>query len=111
MLLPGSPYTWIIDSWHNMAANRAVLDRTRTQGSRLRYTPVPRLTIISPIKLILCIDLYGKGYSEAPQTTYTPALFTTQLALLLQYIKWDNAHLVGFSMVKTPSIAHYELCK
>lgn len=44
-------------------------------------------------------DLYGRGYSDAPQTTYDTPLFTTQLALLLQHIKWDQAYIVGVSMV------------
>ncbi len=43
-------------------------------------------------------DLYGKGYSEAPKTTFDATLFVVQLALLLQYIRWDAAHIVGFSM-------------
>ena len=47
----------------------------------------------------LITDLYGKGYSEAPATTYDPYFFATQLALLLQYVHWDCAHIVGFSMV------------
>ncbi|KAI0778134.1 alpha/beta-hydrolase [Trametes elegans] len=47
---------------------------------------------------VLVYDLYGKGYSEAPKTTFGPTLFITQLALLLQYIRWDTAHIVGFSM-------------
>ncbi|OCH96459.1 alpha/beta-hydrolase [Obba rivulosa] len=47
---------------------------------------------------ILLYDLYGKGYSEAPKTVYNANLFITQLALLLQYLRWDTTHLVGFSM-------------
>ncbi|KAI0825183.1 alpha/beta-hydrolase [Trametes gibbosa] len=47
---------------------------------------------------VLVYDLYGKGYSEAPNTTFDARLFVVQLALLLQYIKWDVAHIVGFSM-------------
>ncbi|KAI9063016.1 alpha/beta-hydrolase [Trametes sanguinea] len=47
---------------------------------------------------VLVYDLYGKGYSEAPHTTYDWSLFVTQLALLLQYVGWDEAHIVGFSM-------------
>lgn len=46
-------------------------------------------------------DLYGRGYSDAPQTTYHPGLFTTQLALLMQHLKWDKATIVGVSMVRT----------
>lgn len=45
-----------------------------------------------------CLDLYGKGYSEAPKTAFDATLFVVQLALLLQYIRWDAAHIVGFSM-------------
>lgn len=45
-------------------------------------------------------DLYGKGYSEAPQTAHHVNLFITQLALLMQYVRWDSAHIVGFSMVR-----------
>ncbi|PCH39668.1 alpha/beta-hydrolase [Wolfiporia cocos MD-104 SS10] len=47
---------------------------------------------------VLVYDLYGKGYSQAPKTTYHVNLFVTQLALLLQYLHWDNAHVAGFSM-------------
>ncbi|EIW64718.1 alpha/beta-hydrolase [Trametes versicolor FP-101664 SS1] len=47
---------------------------------------------------VLVYDLYGKGYSEAPKTAFDATLFVVQLALLLQYIRWDAAHIVGFSM-------------
>jgi len=47
---------------------------------------------------VLVYDLYGKGYSEAPKTTYHVNLFITQLALLMQYLRWDHAHIAGLSM-------------
>ncbi|KAF9002318.1 Alpha/Beta hydrolase protein [Cyathus striatus] len=47
---------------------------------------------------VLVYDLYGRGYSDAPRMTYHTALYTTQLALLMQYLKWDRAIIVGFSM-------------
>lgn len=47
------------------------------------------------------LDLYGRGYSDAPPTTYDAELYTTQLALLMQHVKWERAHIVGFSMVRT----------
>ncbi|KAF9002314.1 Alpha/Beta hydrolase protein [Cyathus striatus] len=47
---------------------------------------------------VLVYDLYGRGYSDAPRTTYHTALYTTQLALLMQYLKWDKAIIVGLSM-------------
>ncbi|KAG0695983.1 Alpha/Beta hydrolase protein [Suillus ampliporus] len=52
---------------------------------------------------VLLYDLYGRGYSDAPQVTYDTTLHTTQLALLMQHIKWDNAFIVGLSMVNTSS--------
>ncbi|KIJ25926.1 hypothetical protein M422DRAFT_785375, partial [Sphaerobolus stellatus SS14] len=47
---------------------------------------------------VLVYDLYGRGYSEAPETIYNHDLYTTQLALLLQHIRWDSTHIVGLSM-------------
>jgi pimeloyl-ACP methyl ester carboxylesterase len=44
-------------------------------------------------------DLYGRGYSDAPQTTYDPTLYSVQLALLMQHIKWEKATVIGVSMV------------
>ncbi|KAK7445075.1 hypothetical protein VKT23_014937 [Stygiomarasmius scandens] len=47
---------------------------------------------------VLLYDLYGRGYSDAPQTTYDTTLYVTQLALLMQHVKWEKAYLVGVSM-------------
>ncbi|KAF8806148.1 alpha/beta-hydrolase [Phlegmacium glaucopus] len=47
---------------------------------------------------VLLYDLYGRGYSEAPQTTYDTYLYTSQLAHLMQYLKWEKANIVGVSM-------------
>ncbi|KIJ50034.1 hypothetical protein M422DRAFT_777164 [Sphaerobolus stellatus SS14] len=47
---------------------------------------------------ILVYDLYGRGYSEAPDTTYDVDLFITQLVLLFQHVEWSNADIIGFSM-------------
>ncbi|KAF5354596.1 hypothetical protein D9758_011185 [Tetrapyrgos nigripes] len=47
---------------------------------------------------VLLYDLYGRGYSDAPQTTYDTTLYVTQLALLMQHIKWEKAHVFGVSM-------------
>ena len=52
------------------------------------------------IYLPILQDLYGRGYSEAPQTTYDTNLYTTQLAHLMQYIRWEKANIVGISMVR-----------
>ena len=45
-------------------------------------------------------DLYGRGYSDAPATTYDAALYATQLALLMQHVKWEKAYVAGLSMVR-----------
>ncbi|KAJ7439773.1 Alpha/Beta hydrolase protein [Mycena latifolia] len=48
---------------------------------------------------VLLYDLYGRGYSDAPrEVPYDAKLYVTQLALLLQHIKWERTRLVGFSM-------------
>lgn len=48
-------------------------------------------------------DLYGRGFSDAPSTTYDSMLYTTQLALLLQYLGWRNTNVVGVSMASALS--------
>ncbi|KAL0950382.1 hypothetical protein HGRIS_010344 [Hohenbuehelia grisea] len=47
---------------------------------------------------VLLYDLYGRGYSDAPHTTYDVGLYTNQLAFLMQHIRWDKADIVGVSM-------------
>ncbi|KAF9265873.1 alpha/beta-hydrolase [Marasmius fiardii PR-910] len=47
---------------------------------------------------VMVYDLYGRGYSDAPQTTYDTRLYITQLALLMQHVKWDKAVVAGLSM-------------
>ncbi|THH07929.1 hypothetical protein EW146_g9158 [Bondarzewia mesenterica] len=47
---------------------------------------------------VLLYDLYGRGYSDAPQVTYDASLYATQLALLMQHVKWDKAFIAGVSM-------------
>jgi len=47
---------------------------------------------------VLLYDLYGRGYSDAPEITYDVSLFSTQLALLMQHVKWAKAHVAGVSM-------------
>ena len=37
----------------------------------------------------------------APQITYGTNPYTTQLALLMQYLKWDKVIVVGTSMVSS----------
>ena len=56
-------------------------------------------SLVGPV-LSLHLDLYGRGYSDAPLTTYDSALYATQLALLMQHVNWDKASIAGVSMVR-----------
>ncbi|KAI8885052.1 alpha/beta-hydrolase [Backusella circina FSU 941] len=47
---------------------------------------------------VLVYDLWGRGYSDAPATDYNEALYTNQLANLLQKVGWDKANIVGLSL-------------
>jgi pimeloyl-ACP methyl ester carboxylesterase len=46
----------------------------------------------------LIYDLWGRGYSQAPAVTYDEALYTSQLAMLLQKVGWDKTGVVGVSL-------------
>ena len=67
----------------------------------LLYGEWPRMIRPAPENPRRRTDLYGRGYSDAPHTTYDVNLYTTQLALLLQYVGWSKADIVGVSMVFT----------
>ena len=54
----------------------------------------------STLGLTARLDLYGRGYSDAPVVTYDVSLHTAQLALLMQHIRWNDAYVVGLSMVR-----------
>jgi hypothetical protein len=51
--------------------------------------------------LIFCDsqDLYGRGYTDAPDTPYTAPLYTSQVALVMQHVGWTSARIAGISMV------------
>lgn len=57
--------------------------------------------VFLPEAMGLLPDLYGRGFSDAPSITYDSVLYTTQLALLLQYLRWQSTNVVGVSMVST----------
>lgn len=64
----------------------------------------PKLSgVFLPELTVLFLDLYGRGFSDAPSTTYDSVLYTTQLALLLQYLGWRSANVVGVSMASSLS--------
>jgi pimeloyl-ACP methyl ester carboxylesterase len=43
-------------------------------------------------------DLYGHGYSDAPEITFDASPYAAQLALLVQRVKWPDAYVGGISM-------------
>jgi hypothetical protein len=45
-------------------------------------------------------DLWGRGYSDAPDAKHDTALYTSQLALLMQHVGWASACIAGVSMVR-----------
>ncbi|KAH9977620.1 alpha/beta-hydrolase [Lactifluus volemus] len=47
---------------------------------------------------VLLYDLYGRGYSDAPEIIYDASLYATQLALIMQHVKWPRANIAGVSM-------------
>ncbi|EJU01237.1 alpha/beta-hydrolase [Dacryopinax primogenitus] len=47
---------------------------------------------------VLIYDIYGRGHSHYVDMEYNAALFTTQLALVLQAVGWTKPALVGHSM-------------
>jgi pimeloyl-ACP methyl ester carboxylesterase len=47
---------------------------------------------------ILCYELYGRGYSDAPGTVYDDGLFVSQLTALLLYLQWGKTDIIGYSM-------------
>jgi pimeloyl-ACP methyl ester carboxylesterase len=75
-----------------------VAPRLASHGYRLLLYGMFRRWFARPLHNLLS-DLYGRGYSDAPQATYDATFYATQLALLMQHVKWDRAHVIGLSMV------------
>lgn len=86
-------------SCHRMERCRPCSGRPWLSCSTLRY--LHTATNLNVYLLIDPKDLYGRGYSDAPQTTYDTSLYTSQLAHLMQYIRWEKANIVGVSMVRS----------
>lgn len=45
-------------------------------------------------------DHYGRGYSDHPIVPYNGPLYTTTLALLMNHVGFEKAHICGYSMVR-----------
>ena len=50
-------------------------------------------------------DLYGRGYSEAPECPYNLDLYVGQLQQLVDHVGWEKFNLLGFSMGGAISVA------
>ena len=110
MLLHGLSVPSII--WQDVAPQLAasgfrVLIYGPSVSPRLHFTRSLSYVLIIPRTKMMnneyYADLYGRGYSDAPNMAYDAGLYTTQLALLMQYVRWERAHVVGFSMVSLSS--------
>ncbi|KAI7894251.1 Alpha/Beta hydrolase protein [Mucor mucedo] len=80
----------------NEDGNRVVLVHGITTGSSV-YDRLAR-DLANDGHHVLVYDLWGRGYSQAPPTVYNEALYTSQLAMLLQKVGWDNADIIGVSL-------------
>jgi len=58
------------------------------------FSPILTFSILTRV-----LDLYGRGYTDAPDTVYDVNLYTIQTALLMQAVGWNKATIVGYSMV------------
>lgn len=49
---------------------------------------------------VMLFDLFGRGYSDAPDLVYDARLFVTQILLVLasSRVSWNSFHLVGYSL-------------
>ncbi|KAG9317931.1 Alpha/Beta hydrolase protein [Chiua virens] len=115
--LPSSCASWLVypeDYYHG--GSYALLPRGRTRYWLIGPKQGPRVVLIHGLSIpaiiwkdvapvlashgynVLLYDLFGRGYSDAPDITYDVSLHTTQLALLMQHIRWDDAYIVGVSM-------------
>ena len=110
MLLHGLSVPSII--WQDVAPQLAasgfrVLIYGPSVSSRLHFTcSLTHILIIPRTKMMnneYYADLYGRGYSDAPNMAYDAGLYTMHLALLMQYVRWERAHIVGFSMASLSS--------
>ncbi|KAJ7644862.1 Alpha/Beta hydrolase protein [Roridomyces roridus] len=64
----------------------------------LAYKKIVPMLVAAGFRVLL-YDIYGRGYSDAPKDTpYDAKLYVTQLALLLQHVRWESTAVVGFSM-------------
>ncbi|KAI0798441.1 alpha/beta-hydrolase [Irpex lacteus] len=54
---------------------------------------------------VLTYDIPGRGYSDAPDCAYDAQFYIVHLALLLQYVKWESANIIGYSMGGAVAVA------
>ncbi|KAK7447417.1 hypothetical protein VKT23_014126 [Stygiomarasmius scandens] len=47
---------------------------------------------------VLVYDLYGHGYTQAPEVDYATELYVNQLYFLLKHVGWEKVNLMGASM-------------
>ncbi|GAA5810418.1 hypothetical protein MFLAVUS_003839 [Mucor flavus] len=80
----------------NEAGSKVVLVHGITTGSSV-YDKLAR-DLADKGHHVLVYDIWGRGYSQAPAVNYDEALYTSQLAMLLQKVGWDRTDVVGVSL-------------
>ncbi|KAI8367583.1 Alpha/Beta hydrolase protein [Radiomyces spectabilis] len=80
----------------NPKGQRVVLIHGISTGSAV-YSNLARFMANSGYH-VLVFDLWGRGFSEAPAGYYDEAMYTTQVALLLQKVGWQKTTVVGLSL-------------
>lgn len=56
-----------------------------------------KLQELNPNLHVVLYDLWGHGLSQTPLAPHVQALFHSQILNLLGHLKWQSAHLVGYS--------------
>ncbi|KAI8646478.1 Alpha/Beta hydrolase protein [Parasitella parasitica] len=80
----------------NEDGNRVVLIHGISTGSAI-YDKLAR-DLADNGHHVLVYDLWGRGYAQAPAACYDEALYTSQLAMLLQKVGWKKTDVVGTSL-------------
>ena len=69
-----------------------------------------RLQALDPGTHIVLYDLWGHGLTSTPLQTHTSALFHAQMLQVLSYMKWHEAHIVGFSFGGSTAVSFALSC-
>ncbi|KAI9480693.1 MAG: Alpha/Beta hydrolase protein [Benjaminiella poitrasii] len=93
----------------NPNGKRVVLIHGISTGSAV-YDKLARYLAEEKGHYVLIYDIWGRGYTQAPPISYDEALYTSQLAMLLQKVGWTKTDVIGVSLggaIATSFTAYY----